>query len=51
MTELDEPRIAEEMSQKAASLSSAEKKLIAYSLIIGFLLLGFLIAVTGTYKF
>lgn len=51
MIELDEPKIAEEISQKAAPLSSTEKKLIAYSLIIGVLLLGFLVVVTGSYRF
>jgi len=51
MTELDEPKIAEEVSQKAPPLSSTEKKLIAYSLIIGVLLLGLLVLVTGSYKF
>lgn len=51
MTEPEETRIAEEMEQKAEPLSSMEKKLIGYSLLLGFVLLFFLVLITGAYKF
>jgi hypothetical protein len=51
MTESGQPKIAEEMEKKAEPLSSTEKKLIGYSLLIGIVLLVLLVLVTGSYKF
>ncbi len=51
MTDPAENKIAEEMEEKAEPLSSTEKKLIGYSLILGVALLIFLVLITGAYKF
>lgn len=51
MTEPEELKIAEEMEQEAEPLSSVEKKLIVYSLLLGIVLLFFLVLITGSYKF
>jgi hypothetical protein len=50
-TAADEAKIVKEMEQGAEPLSPTEKKLIGYSLLIGFVLLILLVLVTGAYKF
>jgi hypothetical protein len=51
MTVSEKTEIAKEMKEEAEPLSSVEKKLIGYSLLIGVLLLIVLVVVTGAYKF
>lgn len=48
---VEQRALAEEMKEEAEPLSSAEKKLIGYSLLLGIFLLLVMILLTGAYKF